>query len=125
MGPRPASRTRDHLGTTMPQIMRTIDEIMAAAQRDMLFVDFKDALNARRSRWRKRHFDWFAANNLRSKPAAPNGWLSGDPGIYVVFFDSVHDARVGAYAAAFEDANGKSLHPGGYQKVIVQYRDWL
>jgi hypothetical protein len=108
----------------MPMIIRTINQIMANEQRDMLFIDFQDGFGPRHSHWRKRHFDWFAANNLRYETAAPQGWLSGDPGIFAVFFDSGTDPRVVAYATEFEDKDGKSLHPDDYQMKMFLYQDW-
>lgn len=112
----------------MPRIIKTIDEIMDREKRDTLFIDFK-ALQWRRSRGenpsRQRHFEWFDANGLTYEPAAPRGWLEGDPGIYVVYFDGPDDPRIAQYSAEFEGADGMSLVPSEYQMTIISFRDWM
>jgi hypothetical protein len=107
--------------------MRSVDQIMAAEERDMLFVQFGASPfdNDPDHPARRRHFDWFAAQGLRWEAAAPRGWLEGDPGIYCVHFDGLADPRVALYAAEFEDADGKSLEPDAYQMYVQEYGSWL
>jgi hypothetical protein len=93
---------------------------MAAEKRDLLLIQFKNP-----SRWRSRHFDWFASNSLRHEIAIPEGFLAGNPGIYAVHFDSLDDPRIVAYTAEFEHADGKSLQPDAYQMFIMSYPEWL
>ena len=45
------------------------------------------------SRWRSRHFDWFASNGLRNEIAIPEGFLAGNPAIYAVHFNSLYDLQ--------------------------------
>lgn len=111
----------------MPVTMRTTGEIMAREKRDMLFVRFR--LLSRRSAppnpSRQRHLEWFGSRGLRYELAAPRGWLEGDPGLIVIYFDGPDDPRIGEYSAFFEDADGKSLAPDEYQMVLVSYASWL
>ena len=110
----------------MPVVMRSIDQIMAAEKRDMFFVQFGSPFDHDRNHpARKRHFDWFEAHGLRWETAAPRGWLEGDPGSYCVHFVGPDDSRVSEYAAAFEDADGKSLEPDAYQMYVISYESWL
>jgi hypothetical protein len=112
----------------MPMLIRTIDEIMGEAKRDMLFVRFGSPpfFRSRKSRKaRRKHLDWFDAKGLTYELAAPRGWLDGDPDCFAVHFDGLEDPRIAAYSAAFENAEGKSRDPDAYRMVIISYRDWL
>ncbi|GAA0577164.1 hypothetical protein GCM10009416_14710 [Craurococcus roseus] len=111
----------------MPTIMRSIDQIMADAKRDMFFVQFGTSPFDfdRDHPSRKRHFDWFKNHGLRWETAAPRCWLEGDPGIHAVHFDGPDDARVALYEAEFEDGTGKSLSPDAYQMYVIPYASWL
>ena len=116
----------------MPQIMRSISDIMAARQRDTLFMEFPslhsfDIVDDARSRAvvaRQRHFEWFEASGIRWETAAPRGWLEGDPGIYLLHMDT-DDPQIIAYTAVFETADGRSLDPDAYQMSLLRYEDWL
>jgi hypothetical protein len=111
----------------MPQIMMSIDQIMAREKRDMLFIRFGRPFDPgkRSDPVRKRHFEWFASKGLRYETAAPRGLLEGDPGIFAVYFDGPDDPRIAEYSSIFEDANGKSFAPDEYQMLILSYKDWL
>jgi hypothetical protein len=113
----------------MPMIMQTIDEIMDAAKRDMYFIRFPHPFftgcDKPNPKLRIEHLAWFDANGLPYVKAAPRGWLEGDPGCFAVYFSGIDDPRVAAYAAEFEDAEGKSLHPDDYQMFLVIYQSWL
>lgn len=111
----------------MPMIISTVGEIMAREKRDMLFIRFDLEFGADRSQnpARPGHLAWFDAKGLRYEPAAPRGWLEGDPGIFAVFFDGLNDPRLAEYVALFEDANGRSLMPDEYQMVLLTYESWL
>jgi hypothetical protein len=104
-----------------------VNQIMAAEQRDMYFLQLGASPfdYDRDHPSRARHFDWFEAHGLRWETAAPRGWLEGDPGIFAVHFDGPDDPRVAGYAAEFEDADGKSLEPGAYQMYVISYPSWL
>lgn len=111
----------------LPKIIRSVDQIMADAKRDMHFIQFgispfdHDPDHPAR----KRHFDWFKAHGLRWETVAPRGWLEGDPGIYAVHFDGPDDPRIAAYAAEFEDDTGKSHDPETYQLYLLDYASWF
>ena len=114
----------------MPMIMRSISDIMAARQRDTLFMEFAgihsfdDDVRSRAVIARQRHFEWFEASGITWEAAAPRGWLEGDPGIYLLHIDT--DApQIIAYTAVFETADGRSLDPDAYQMVLLIYEDWL
>ncbi len=111
----------------MPTAIRSVDQIMADAKRDMFFIQFGTSPfdYDRNHPARKRHLDWFEAHGLRWETAAPRGWLEGDPGIYAVHFDDPDDSRVQQYAAEFEDGTGKSLEPDAYQMYVISYASWL
>lgn len=110
----------------MPQVILSVDDIMARERRDMHFIRFGWPFNDNPGHpSRKRHFDWFAANGLRWEAAAPRGWLEGNPGVHAVHFDGPDDPRVAQYSAVFEDATGKSLDPENYQMVLLPYAWWL
>ena len=111
----------------MPIAIRSVDQIMADAKRDMFFVQFGTSPFDfdRDHPARKRHFDWFEAQGLRWETAAPRGWLEGDPGIYAVHFDGTDDPRAAGYAAEFEGADGKSLEPDAYQMYRLDHASWL
>ena len=104
--------------------MRSVDQIMDAAKRDVFFVQF-DWMSDRDHPARKRHYDWFEAHGLRWETAAPRGFLEGDPGLYAVHFDGPDDPRVAEYAAEFEDESGKSRDPDAYQMYRLEYASWL
>ena len=114
----------------MPQIMRTISDILIERRRDTLFIEFPklhsvngDA-QGRAVAARRQHFEWLEAHNITWEIAAPSGWLEGDPGIYHLHVEP--DApQVAAYTAAFETAEGLSLDPEAYQMVVLLYADWL
>jgi hypothetical protein len=110
----------------LPQVIPSVDEIMARERRDMHFIRFGWPFNANPDHpsWR-RHFDGFAANGLRWETAAPHGWLEGDPGVHAVHFDGPGDPRVALYSAEFEDGTGRSLDPDAYQMVLLPYAWWL
>jgi len=112
----------------MPMLIRTVDEIMGEAKRDMLFVKFGSPpfFRSRKSRAaRRKHLSWFDAAGLAYELAAPPGWLDGDPDCFAVHFEGIHDPRIAAYSATFENDEGKSLDPEAYRMVIISYRDWL
>jgi hypothetical protein len=109
-------------------LIRTLDQIMDEAKRDMLFVRFGSPpfFRSKKSRVARRaHLDWFDAMGLTYELAAPRGWLDGDPDRFVVYFAGIHDPRIAAYSAAFENDEGKSLDPDAYRMVIISYQDWL
>ncbi len=108
----------------MPVVIPTIDDIMARQQRDTFFVRFKGARSLKSSS-RPRHLEWFDHVGLRYELAAPRGWLEGDPGVFVVYFDGLDDPRVRQYSDFFEDAEGRSLAPEEYQMVLLSYGSWL
>ena len=114
----------------MPQIMRSIGDIMATRQRDTLFMEFAgihsfdDDVRSRAVIARQRHFKWFEAYGITWETAAPQGWLEGDSGIHPLHIES--DApQIIAYTAVFETADGLSLDPEAYQMVLLIYEDWL
>jgi hypothetical protein len=114
----------------MPVIISTMDEIMGRERRDMLFVQFGSPFSTFEERLasnaaRKRHLKWFASKGLRYEKTAPRGWLEGDSGIFVVYFDGPADPRVTEYSAIFEDVHGKSLAPEAYRMMILPYDAWL
>ena len=112
----------------MPMIMLSVDQIMNREKRDMYFLDMKGVtIHPTRAKLlaRKKHFEWFAANNLKYESAAPRGWLEGDPGVYAVHFTGPDDSRLAAYTTAFERPNGISLKPKVYQMVMLEYQPWL
>ena len=71
------------------------------------------------------HFRWAKANRISYEIAAPRGWMGGDPGSYIVYFDSSDDPRIAAYSAVFEHPDGKSLQPEIYQMHLYPYQVWL
>jgi hypothetical protein len=82
----------------MPELIRTVDEVMAAEGRDMCFVLFGSwpfATEASPAA-RKRHLAWFATRGLRTETVAPEGWLEGNTGILAVHFDGPADPRLAA-----------------------------
>lgn len=114
----------------MPMIMRSIGDIMAARQRDTLFMEFPglqsfdigDDARSRSVIARQRHFEWFEAMGITWETAAPRGWLEGNPGIY--FLSVEPDApQIIAYTAVFETADGRSLDPDIYQMSLLRYED--
>ena len=111
----------------MPKIIRTIDEIMAQENRDVLFVRFEQpsAEGVLTNPSRQRHLEWLNSRNLQHELAAPEGCLEGDPGVYAVYFDGLDDPRIREYSCIFEDDGGKSLVPEDYQMLIVTYASWL
>ena len=113
----------------MPMILKSIDQIMDEEKRDMYFVDFSRLLfsgdRQLMEQHRQEHFDWFASKELRHAPAAPRGWLEGDPGLYAVYFAGQDDPRVAEYTARFENADGSSLEPEVYQMNLLPYQSWL
>jgi broad specificity phosphatase PhoE len=111
----------------VPQLLLTIDEIMAREKRDMLFVMFGSPFDRSRSsdRARQRHLAWFAAKGLRCERTAPRGWLEGDARMFAVHFDGLDDPRIAEYSTEFEDVEGKSLVPDDYRMVILSYEEWL
>ncbi len=116
--------TRRSEKTTLPTIMRSVDQSMADAKRDVLIVRF-DWMSDHDHPARKRHFDWFDKHGLRWETAAPRGFLEGDPGVFAVHFGGPDDPRVALYAAEFEDGTGKSLEPDAYQMYLIDYASWL
>jgi hypothetical protein len=110
----------------MPNVIRTINEIMAQERRDMFFVKFGQPFrrSAAASQSRQRHLDWFGVKGLTYELAAPAGWLEGDSNIFAVFFDGLDDPRLAEYSSIFEDNNGMSLAPEEYQMVIMAYASW-
>ena len=113
----------------MPMILKSVDQIMDEEKRDMFFLDFGqfrfDGDEQLRLKRREEHFDWFAAKGLRHAPAAPRGWLEGDPGLYAVYFTGPDDPCVAEYTARFENADGSSLEPEVYQVSLLPYQSWL
>ena len=111
----------------MPQIINTVDGIMAREKRDMLLIQFGPIFDSDRSHNPSipRQLEWFDAKGLRYETAAPRGWMEGDPGIFAVFFDGPDDPRLAEYVACFEDANGRSLVPDEYQMGLLLYEEWL
>ena len=114
----------------MPQIMRSIGEVMAARQRDTLFMEFPgihsfdDDVRNRAFVARQRHFEWFEAHGITWETAAPQGWLEGNSGIHPMHIGP--DApQIIAYTAVFETADGRSLDPDAYQMSLLRYEDWL
>ncbi len=81
-------------------------------------------LRVRSAKAMEDHRAWFDAHGMSYEPAAPRGWLEGNPGIYAVFFESPDDPRVAAYAAAFENDAGVSLSPEAYQMSLLSYAAW-
>jgi len=114
---------------SVPIAIKTIDQIMADERRDMYFIQFGrdpfDFAEKRYSNVVRRHREWFETRNLSHATAAPRGWLCGDPGCRVVYFDGPDDPRVAEYSAEFEDQTGKSLNPKKYQMVLMSYQSWL
>ena len=114
----------------MPQIMRSIGDIMATRQRDTLFMEFPglrsfdDDAHSPAVVARQRHFGWFEAMSITWEAAAPRGWLEGDPGIYLLHVEP-DDSQIIAYTAVFETADGQSLDPEAYQMSLLCYEDWL
>jgi hypothetical protein len=111
----------------VPQIIRTIDEIMAARRTDTFFVSFPGLLlgdDPQSEQSRQMHIDWFEAEGISYETAAPRGWMSGDSGIYAVYVGP-DDPRVARYSTLFENTEGKSLDPDVYQMVLLPYRAWL
>ena len=114
----------------MPQIMRSIGDIMAARQRDTLFMEFSgihsfdDDVRSRAVIARQRHFKWFEAHGITWETAAPQGWLEGDSGIHPLHVEP-DASQIIAYTAVFETANGRSLDPDAYQMSLLRYEDWL
>lgn len=110
----------------MPTAIRSVNQIMADAKRDMFFIQFGTSPFDfdRNHPVRKRHFEWFTAHGLRYETAAPRGWLEGDPGLHAVHFDGTDDPSVTEYAAEFEDDTGKSLDPDAYQMYRLDYASW-
>ena len=114
----------------MPQIMRSIGEVMAARQRDTLFMEFPgihsfdDDVRSRAVIARQRHFAWFEAGSITWETATPRGWLEGDPGIYLLHIEP-DASQIAAYTAVFETADGRSLDPDAYQMSLLPYEDWL
>lgn len=110
-------------------ILKSVDQIMDEEKHDMYFVDFGQFLfgddERIMSQCRQEHFNWFAAKGLRHAPAAPTGWLEGDPGLYAVYFTGSDDPRVSEYTARFENADGSSLKPDVYQMNLMPYQSWL
>jgi hypothetical protein len=113
----------------VPIAVKTIDQIMADEKRDMYFIQFgRDPFDFAEKRYPdivRRHREWFETRNLSHATAAPRGWLCGDPGCRVVYFDGPDDPRVAEYSAEFEDETGKSLNPKKYQMVLMTYQSWL
>ena len=110
----------------MPQILRSIDDIMREAGRDTAFVKFGSPFDPSQAAdaARQRHLAWFHERGIRTEAAAPRGWLEGDPFIVAVHFDGPDDPRIAEYSAAFEDASGISLDPEAYQMFIWPHAGW-
>ena len=114
----------------MPQIIRGIDQIMAARRADGLFLEFpglgfwadQDERQAS-AEARRIQFTWLEARGLTWEMAAPRGWLEGDPGLYAIHCN-IDDPRIAAYSAEFEDSKGISLDPSAYQLNILSYESW-
>jgi hypothetical protein len=98
-------------------------------KRDMYFIQFsRDPFDFAEKRYQttvRQHHKWFETRNLSHAIAAPRGWLWGDPGCRVVYFDGADDPRVAEYSAEFEDETGRSLNPKKYQMVLMSYQSWL
>ena len=111
----------------MPQLIRSVNEVMAAETRDMHFIEFKDWPFASEGvkAAREQHLAWFAAKGLRYEMVAPPGWMEGDSGIFAVHFDRINDPRLAEYTAEFEMPDGSSLDPESYQMVLLPYDAWL
>lgn len=121
---RSLSRPDEPQEISVPVIIPTIDEIMARRKRDTFFIQFKGTRSSR-TMARQEHLAWFDRMALRYEMAAPRGWLEGDPGLFVVYFDDADDPRVGQYSTLFEDRDGRSLAPSHYQMVLLPYESWL
>ena len=115
--------------SVLSMILKSIDQITDEEKPDMFFIDFGQFLfdcdEQLRSKRREDHHDWFAAKGLRHAPAAPRGWLEGDPGLYAVHLAGPDDPRVAEYTARFENADGSSLEPEVYQMNLLPYQSWL
>ena len=107
---------------------------MAAAKRDMFFLQFKPREDDRFFPHREeaesraaflRQTAWFTSNGLTLEGAQPRGLIEGYGGLYAVWFDGPDDPRVAAYSALFEDADGISLEPDFYQLYFMRYEEWL
>ncbi len=113
----------------MPMIMRSVDQIMDTAKRDMFFIRFGgdclDIDGPSDPLPRAEHLAWFDAHGLSYEIAAPRGWLEGDPGCFAVHFAGLDDPLVAAYTGRFENEDGKSLNPDAYQMVYMTYQSWL
>ncbi len=113
----------------MPQIIKTMDEIMDEEKRDMFFIrfgmPFGDADEPSIKTAKQEHFAWSDAKGLAYAEAAPSGWLSGDPGIHAVYFDSPEDPRVVEYTATFENADGSRRDPNLYEMGLRLDQAWL
>jgi hypothetical protein len=114
---------------SVPQLVETIDQIMDHEKRDMYFIQFgRDPFDFAEKRYVttvRRHLKWFEKMKLSHAIAAPRGWLWGDPGCRVVYFDGPDDPRVAQYSGEFEDETGRSLNPNKYQMVLMSYQSWL
>ncbi|MBL0404446.1 hypothetical protein JKG68_10745 [Microvirga aerilata] len=108
----------------MPVKIHTIDEIMARRKRDTFFIQFRGPRSSR-TMARREHLAWFDRTALRYEMAAPRGWLEGDPGLFVVYFDDTDDPRLGQYSTLFEDPDGRSRSPDDYQMVLLPFESWL
>jgi hypothetical protein len=110
-------------------ILKSVDTIMDEEKRDMFFIDFgafyNEGFAPERARHREEHFAWFRFQGLRYVPAAPRGWLEGNPGLFAVFFSGPADKRVEDYTSRFENLDGSSLEPDYYQMRLVTYQSWL
>ncbi len=117
----------------MPMIISSLDEVMRAEKRDMLFMQFGfqwggepgvEEFRAKVDASIARHREWFAAHDLRIQRCGPpenSGFIEGGPVYYAVYASRLDDPKIVQYSAEFEDAEGKSLDAKVYQMVIVQY----
>jgi hypothetical protein len=112
----------------MPRLMRSTDDIMSDRGRDTLLLRFPGLMWGGRSdageAARVEHFEWLVEHGITWEPAAPEGWLEGDPAIYHLYVET-DDPRIALYSSAYENEDGSSLQASAYEMGIMEYGPWL
>lgn len=113
----------------MPQLIRSMVEIIRERKADTLFVKFKKKgpspflLGPDENADIKRMLDWLEINSINYEMASPPGHFEGYTGLYAIYFSTMSGELYELFLDTFETKEGVSKTPESYFLIIEQYRN--